>query len=218
MVRGTVLLSMLSGALGTAFFQGCTDWGNPTSPGSQLNGAVILEILPDSAAVGDTITVAGTAFGETQGSSIVRVGGVAATAIVLWSDTLVRVVVPPTAASGVVVISVNGVLSNSKEFALRGAGALVSFSSDILPIFVQKGCASCHGGSGGLFVGSVAQLLQGGDHGPAIVPGNADASHIVQKLSSTPPFGSRMPLGGPYLPTSTIQVIKDWINQGALNN
>jgi hypothetical protein len=94
----------------------------------------------------------------------------------------------------------------------------VSFQSQVKPIFQRYGCASCHGGSGGLFVQSVAQLLQGGADGPAVVPGKADNSLIIKKLSSTPPFGDRMPQGGPYLPDSTVQVIKDWINQGAKDN
>jgi len=94
----------------------------------------------------------------------------------------------------------------------------VSFQSHIKPIFERYGCASCHGGSGGLFVQSVAQLLQGGVNGPAVVSGRADASTIIKKLSLNPPVGDRMPQGGPYLPDSTIQVIKDWINQGAKDN
>jgi mono/diheme cytochrome c family protein len=94
----------------------------------------------------------------------------------------------------------------------------VSFQNQVKPIFQRYGCASCHGGSGGLFVQSVAQLLQGGADGPAIVQGKADNSLIIKKLSSAPPFGDRMPQGGPYLPDSTVQVIKDWINQGAKDN
>jgi hypothetical protein len=94
----------------------------------------------------------------------------------------------------------------------------VSFQTQIKPIFQRYGCASCHGGSGGLFVQSVAQLLQGGTDGPAVTPGKADNSLIIRKLSSTPPFGDRMPQGGPYLPDNTVQVIKDWINQGAKDN
>ena len=94
----------------------------------------------------------------------------------------------------------------------------VSFQSQIKPIFQRYGCASCHGGSGGLFVQSVAQLLQGGVNGPAVVSGKADASTIIKKLSLNPPFGDRMPQGGPFLPDSTIQVIKDWINQGVKDN
>lgn len=91
----------------------------------------------------------------------------------------------------------------------------LTYSANILPVLQQRGCISCHGGSGNLFVGSVAQLLQGGLHGPAIVPGNGAGSNIIKKLSPNPPFGDRMPQGGPYLPDSTIQMIKTWIDQGA---
>jgi hypothetical protein len=94
----------------------------------------------------------------------------------------------------------------------------VSFQNQIKPIFQRYGCASCHGGSGGLFVQTVAQILQGGVDGPAVIPGKADTSVIVRKLSPNPPFGERMPQGGPYLPDSTVQLIKDWINQGAKDN
>ena len=49
--------------------------------------------------------------------------------------------------------------------------------------------------------------------------GNADGSSIIKKLTmNPPPFGERMPLGGTPLPDSTVLVIRDWINQGALNN
>jgi hypothetical protein len=91
----------------------------------------------------------------------------------------------------------------------------LTFSANILPILQQYGCSGCHGGSGGLFVGSVSQLIHGGLHGAAIVPGNGAGSNIIKKLSPNPPFGDRMPQGGPYLPDSTIQVIKTWIDQGA---
>lgn len=94
----------------------------------------------------------------------------------------------------------------------------VSFQNNIRPILVARGCDGCHGGNGGLYVQTVAQLLQGGTHGPAVVPGNAAGSNLVRKLLDPPPFGDRMPQGGPYLPDSVIQVIRDWVNQGALDN
>jgi hypothetical protein len=97
-------------------------------------------------------------------------------------------------------------------------GAQISFSQNVRPILQQYGCISCHGGSGGLVVGTVPQLMRGGDHGPAVVTSNADSSNIIKKISTNPPFGDRMPQGGPYLPDNTIQTIKDWINQGAKDN
>jgi hypothetical protein len=97
-------------------------------------------------------------------------------------------------------------------------GGTVSFAGGVLPIFNRYGCTGCHGGSGGLTVGTVAQLLAGGVHGPAVIAGDANNSTLVKKLSATPPFGVRMPQGGPFLPDTTVAVIRTWINEGARNN
>jgi len=49
-----------------------------------------------------------------------------------------------------------------------------------------------------------------------VSPGNPDASYIVLKLEGASGIsGGRMPLGGPYLPQSTIDVIRQWITDGA---
>ena len=98
------------------------------------------------------------------------------------------------------------------------ATATVSFAQRVLPIFQRNGCIACHGGSGGLYVGTVAELLSGGSHGPALVPGHADNSNLIKKLQNSPPFGVRMPQGGPYLSDSTVAVLRTWINEGAQNN
>ncbi len=49
-------------------------------------------------------------------------------------------------------------------------------------------------------------------------PGNPDSSYIIQKLEGTAAFGERMPFGGPYLPASTIAVVRQWITEGALRS
>jgi hypothetical protein len=49
-----------------------------------------------------------------------------------------------------------------------------------------------------------------------VVPGNPDASFLIQKLEGTQTLGDRMPDGGPYLTTATIDVIRQWIQDGAL--
>jgi len=100
-----------------------------------------------------------------------------------------------------------------------GGGTNVSYALQIVPIFDEYGCSGCHGGSGGLYVKPYAQLMAGGNAGKVVIPGNADGSLLIEKLTmATPPIGSRMPLMGIPLPDSTVQVIRDWINQGALNN
>ena len=195
--------------------EGCKDAG--TEPMVQPLAPVITGVQPDSAAVGDTLTVTGSGFGDAQGGSTVRVGGVAAV-IVSWNSTQIVLTVPTGAAGGVLVVTVGGSASNNAGFTLRAATAAVSFSQRILPLFTRYGCYECHGGNGGLIVHTVAQLMQGGDHGPAITPGDADGSLLIKKLLTPPPFGSRMPFGSPALPDTTVQVIRTWINQGAPNN
>jgi len=46
--------------------------------------------------------------------------------------------------------------------------------------------------------------------------GDPDSSYIVQKLEGHAAVGARMPLGGPYLSTDEIAVIRLWITNGAL--
>jgi len=49
-----------------------------------------------------------------------------------------------------------------------------------------------------------------------VIPGNPDDSFIIHKLEGTQTLGDRMPDGGPYLQQSTIDVIRLWIANGAL--
>ena len=50
-----------------------------------------------------------------------------------------------------------------------------------------------------------------------VVPGDPDASFLIQKLQGIDGLlGDRMPDGGPYLTTATINVIRQWIQDGAL--
>jgi hypothetical protein len=46
--------------------------------------------------------------------------------------------------------------------------------------------------------------------------GDPDSSYIIRKLQNTPGItGQQMPFGGPYLPQATIDVIRQWITNGA---
>jgi len=94
-------------------------------------------------------------------------------------------------------------------------GTTVSFTNDILPIFNSR-CANCHGGNRteeGLVLLTYADVLKGSDNGPVIIAGNADASFLVDQL-----VNQEMPKRGPKLTPPQIQLIIDWINQGALDN
>lgn len=51
-----------------------------------------------------------------------------------------------------------------------------------------------------------------------VLPGDPDGSYLVQKLEGTAAAGARMPLGRPPLAQSTIDVIRQWIIEGALDD
>ena len=92
----------------------------------------------------------------------------------------------------------------------------VSFSAEVLPILESR-CKNCHGGDRGTAEGldmtSYANLMTGSDNGPVVVSGNADGSLIVEMLVQ-----NKMPKRGPKLTPPQVQLIIDWVNQGALNN
>lgn len=48
-----------------------------------------------------------------------------------------------------------------------------------------------------------------------VTPGDPDASYLVQKIEGRAAVGARMPLGGPPLPQSSIDLVRQWIAQGA---
>jgi hypothetical protein len=74
---------------------------------------VIHSFWPTSGPVNTAVTITGSGFGPTQGSSTVTFGGVLATAVPYWSDTSITVLVPSGAISGSVAVTVNGVTGTS---------------------------------------------------------------------------------------------------------
>jgi len=75
----------------------------------------ITSILPNPAAVGATVTIAGNLFGSAQGSSTVVFNGVPAT-VTSWSNNSLTLNVPTGATTGDVVVTVGGTPSNSFLF------------------------------------------------------------------------------------------------------
>lgn len=95
------------------------------------------------------------------------------------------------------------------------ASAAVSFANDILPI-IQSRCVNCHGGERieeGLVLKSYEEIMAGSDNGPVITPGDAANSLLVELVEN-----KKMPKRGPKLTPPQVQLIVDWVNQGALNN
>jgi mono/diheme cytochrome c family protein len=93
----------------------------------------------------------------------------------------------------------------------------VDFSRDIQPLLAKR-CFSCHGPDGqegGLRLdqhdGATAELSSGVK---AIVPGNAPASAILERITSTDP-DVQMPPEGPRLTAAQVDAIRTWIDEGA---
>ena len=93
------------------------------------------------------------------------------------------------------------------------------FEERIRPVLVGQ-CLQCHGPEkqkGGLRVDSRKALLQGGDSGPAVVPGQPDQSLLLKAVRHTekdlrmPP-----PKAGPKLADPVIADLATWVKAGAV--
>jgi len=87
----------------------------------------ISSLSPTSGAVGASITITGTNFGSTQGSSTVSFNGTAATPT-SWSSTSIVVPVPSGATSGNVVVTVGGMASAGVVFTVLPTPTISSLS------------------------------------------------------------------------------------------
>ena len=94
-------------------------------------------------------------------------------------------------------------------------GATVSFAQAVLPILESR-CTNCHGGERtekGLNLKTYADMMQGSENGPVVTVGNAADSKLVELI-----VNQKMPKRGPKLTPPQVQLITDWVNQGAQNN
>lgn len=88
---------------------------------------------------------------------------------------------------------------------------LVSYQNDIVPLWVQ--CTGCHKDGGeapNMEDNSYNNLLNG-----YVIPSNADESILYKSLIND---GVELMPPGAAWPSSKITLVRDWINQGALNN
>jgi len=92
----------------------------------------------------------------------------------------------------------------------------VSFSADVLPLFDSE-CAVCHGNLGGWDASTYENVMTSGNNAPVVIPGDPENSLLAQKLLGTHKEGQIMPPSG-QLPDDEIQVVLDWIADGALDN
>jgi hypothetical protein len=95
----------------------------------------------------------------------------------------------------------------------------IDFARQVRPI-LEKNCLPCHNAKkamGQLRLDDLSLAFKGGNSGPAILPGNSQNSPLVQRISG---LGNqpRMPMAGNPLSNAQIQLIRGWVDQGAIWN
>jgi len=95
----------------------------------------------------------------------------------------------------------------------------VDYIEEIQPMF-NASCTSCHNSASPSYddhqldLSSYLGLMLGGESGSVVIPFDANSSILWQKINigEMPPYGS----GSDLLTTEQINLIADWINEGAL--
>ena len=138
-----------------------------------------------------------------------------------------------TASVGLRMLRNRPALTNSQIQALRSwvdKGALGPTLSSIQQNIFTPICTQCHAGptppanlnlEQGQSFNNLVGVPRSFDTEFRVVAGDANNSFIIDKLEGNNLGGSRgdrMPLGGPFLDQNTINVIRNWIDDGAKNS
>jgi Planctomycete cytochrome C len=122
-------------------------------------------------------------------------------------------------ALGVVVVAVAG----PGAPAVLAADPPVSYRLDVQPILVSR-CVECHqpGGAGleksGFDLTSYEGLMKGTKFGPMVVPGDPRSSNLIRLIEGKAAPELRMPHNQRPLLSAQVDILKDWVKQGAHDN
>jgi hypothetical protein len=92
----------------------------------------------------------------------------------------------------------------------------VDYLRNVKPV-LQERCYACHGAlkqESALRLDTAAAIQQGGNSGPAIVPGKVDESRLIERVTAED-ADYRMPPEGKPLSAAEIAHLKQWIAEGA---
>lgn len=115
------------------------------------------------------------------------------------------------------------IVAGGAGWALSATAQTVSFKLDVLPI-IENHCVKCHqpGGAGhtasGLDLRSYDGLMSGTQHGKIITPGDPLTSNLMLLIEGRANPAIRMPHNEPPLLKPQIEIVREWIKQGAKNN
>ena len=117
----------------------------------------------------------------------------------------------------------------SQNFAAGSPGAIdyaavlppladreIDFVKDVQPLF-RKHCFECHAAGteeGGLNLGIRQRAMEGGNQGPAIIPGDSAQSRLIHLIAALSKHEMMPPEGEP-LSKEEVGLLRAWIDQGA---
>lgn len=140
------------------------------------------------------------------------------------------------AAAVMIIVMTAGCDESLKKFAGPTPDLEPTFSAIQRDIFNatdsagRRACTGCHNATGARFNGmnltgdtAYAAIVNVASVGKPsairVVPGNPDASYLLQKIEGASGIvGVRMPQTPPYLTSNQIAIIRRWIELGAPNN
>ena len=160
----------------------------------QGNVPAITSVSPNSGLAGSSVTIAGSNFGTTQGTSVVRFNTTAAT-VTAWSASQITVTVPQLSAGAYsVTTTVNGVSSNAATFtvtAVTQPNYTFACPATLTVNRSANGAVTCTVTRTGGFTGSVAFTVSGLPSGvtasasPASTTGNSTVVTFTAGASAT---------------------------------
>jgi len=158
------------------------------------NVPAISSVSPTSGVAGSSITIAGSNFGTTQGTSVVRFNTTAAT-VTAWSASQITVTVPSLSAGAYgVTATVNGVSSNSATFTVTTVtqpNYTFACPASLTVNRSASGAVTCTLTRTGGFTGSVAFTVSGLPSGvtasasPVSTTGNSTVVTFTAGASAT---------------------------------
>jgi hypothetical protein len=102
----------------------------------------------------------------------------------------------------------------------------VSFKNDVFPI-LKASCLECHVApdsegyqASGLALSTYEELMKGTHHGPVVIADQSLNSSLNRLIEGRPGVDPsiQMPHGQIKLPEDQLLMIRNWVDQGAMNN
>jgi RHS repeat-associated protein len=156
-----------------------------------IPGPTITSLSASAGPVGASITITGTIFGSTQGTSMVTFNGTAAT-ITTWGATSIVATVPTGATTGNVVVTVSGVPSPGVGFTVVSIPAVYDLSPSAGPVGTQvailgSNFGSTQGTSTVNFNGAAASIVSWSNiEIIAVAPGTVTTGPVTVVVNSVP--------------------------------